>query len=146
MYISETQVRVRYAETDQMGYVYYGNYAQYYEVGRVEALRQLGMSYKAMEESGVMLPVHTFSIKYLKPALYDNLLTIITKIKEIPRARITFYYEIYNEQDVLLNEGETTLVFISMATNKPCAAPDDFVDLDQVSEFKPEVLDGECSA
>lgn len=128
MYVSETTVRVRYAETDKMGYVYYGNYPQYYEVGRVEALRQLGMSYKEMEDSGIMLPVYTCNLKYLKPALYDDLLLIKTTIKEIPRARITFDYEIYNQNNELLNEGSATLVFIDMKTNKPRPAPDSFLE------------------
>ena len=128
MYSSETTVRVRYAETDKMGYVYYGNYAQYYEVGRVEALRQLGLSYKSIEDNGVMLPVFTFSIKYLKPAYYDDLLTIKTVIKEIPQTRINFEYEIYNEKGELLNKGDTTLVFIDIVTNKPCTAPEVFIE------------------
>lgn len=123
MYISETKIRVRYGETDQMGYCYYGNYAQYFEVGRVEALRGLGMSYKSLEDSGIMLPVLEFKIKYLKPAYYDDLLTIKTIIKSLPAARIHFDYETYNEQGTLLNTGETTLVFISKASNRPCAAP-----------------------
>lgn len=129
MYISETKIRVRYAETDQMGYVYYGNYAQYYEVGRVEALRQLGMSYRDMELNGIMLPVLSYSIKYFKPAFYDQELTLKTIIKDIPSARIVFEYECYNDQEVLLNKGETTLVFINKATNKPISAPKDFLDL-----------------
>ena len=128
MYISETTVRVRYAETDKMGYVYYGNYTHYYEVGRVEALRQLGTSYKEMEDSGIMLPVYTCNLKYLKPALYDDLLIIKTTIKELPTVRITFDYEIYNQKNELLNLGNTTLVFINTATNKPCPAPQSFVE------------------
>jgi acyl-CoA thioester hydrolase len=128
MYISETTVRVRYAETDKMGYVYYGNYTQYYEVGRVEALRSLGTSYKEMEDNGVMLPVYTCNLKYMKPALYDDLLIIKTTIKELPTLKITFDYEIYNQKNELLNTGSTTLVFINMATNKPCRAPDSFID------------------
>ncbi|HEX8516572.1 MAG TPA: thioesterase family protein [Bacteroidia bacterium] len=128
MYISETTVRVRYAETDKMGYVYYGNYTQYYEVGRVEAMRSLGTSYKDMEDNGVMLPVYTCSLKYMKPALYDDLLTIRTIIKELPTLKITFDYEIYNEKKELLNSGNTTLVFINMTTNKPCRAPESFVE------------------
>jgi acyl-CoA thioester hydrolase len=128
MYVSETTVRVRYAETDKMGYVYYGNYTHYYEVGRVEALRQLGTSYKQMEDDGVMLPVYTCSLKYLKPALYDDLLVIKTTIKELPTVRIIFDYEIYNQKNELLNTGNTTLVFINMATNKPCPAPDSFLE------------------
>lgn len=128
MYISETTVRVRYAETDKMGYVYYGNYTQYYEVGRVEALRQLGTSYKEMEDNGVMLPVYTCQLKYLKPALYDDLLVVKTTIKEKPTAKIEFDYEIYNQKGELLNIGNTVLVFIDMKTNKPCAAPISFLD------------------
>lgn len=128
MYISETTVRVRYAETDKMGYVYYGNYTQYYEVGRVEALRALGSSYKEMEDNGVMLPVYSCAIKYLKPALYDDLLVIKTIIKEIPTAKITFDYEIYNQKNELINKGTTSLVFINMSTSRPCAAPASFME------------------
>ena len=126
MYSSETQIRVRYAETDQMGYVYYGNYAQYYEVGRVEAMRQLGLSYKAMELSGVMMPVLSFSIKYIKPAFYDDVLTIKTSIKEMPSLRIVFNYETYNQEGLLLNVGETTLVFVDKVKNKTCMPPEAF--------------------
>jgi acyl-CoA thioester hydrolase len=126
-------VRVRYAETDKMGYVYYGNYTQYYEVGRVEALRSLGTSYKEMEDSGVMLPVYTCNLKYLKPALYDDLLVIKTTIRELPTLKITFDYEIYNQKNELLNTGNTTLVFINMSTNKPCRAPESF--LEKISKF-----------
>ena len=128
MHLSETTIRVRYAETDRMGYVYYGNYAQYYEVGRVEALRQLGVSYKSIEDNGVMLPVINFTIRYFKPAHYDDLLTIKTMIKELPGARIDFDYETYNEKGELLNKGNTTLVFINISTNKPCAAPGVFLE------------------
>ncbi|MEO6902561.1 MAG: thioesterase family protein [Bacteroidia bacterium] len=123
MYISETTIRVRYAETDKMGYVYYGNYTQYYEVGRGEALRQLDCSYKKMEEDGIMLPVYTCNLKYLKPALYDDLLIIKTSVKEIPRVKIIFECEIFNQKNELLNIGATTLVFVDMKTNKPCVAP-----------------------
>lgn len=123
MYTSETTLRVRYAETDRMGYVYYGNYAQYYEVGRVEALRQLGMSYRELEDSGIMLPVIEYYIKFFKPAFYDDLLTIKTSIPELPKVRIKFLYEITNAEGDKLNAGETTLVFIDVKTNKPCAAP-----------------------
>ena len=91
-FINTTEIRVRYGETDQMGYCYYGNYAQYFEVGRVEALRSLGMSYKALEEQGVMLPVSEFSVKYLSPAFYDDLLTVKTEITAIKGARIYFTY------------------------------------------------------
>lgn len=128
MFQSEINIRVRYAETDKMGYVYYGNYATYFEVGRVEALRSLELSYKEMEDSGVMLPVIDFKIKYVKPAFYDDLLTIKTYIKEIPQARIRFEYETFNEKNELLNVAETTLVFIDMKTNRPCSAPGLFIE------------------
>jgi acyl-CoA thioester hydrolase len=129
MFNSEVKIRVRYGETDRMGYVYYGNYAEYFEVARVEALRELGMSYKEMEESGIMLPVYTFNIKYLKPAFYDDMLTIKTSIKEIPKAtRIIFLHEIYNEKHELLNTGEVTLVFINIKNKKPVEAPEKFLE------------------
>ncbi|HNS11564.1 MAG TPA: thioesterase family protein [Bacteroidia bacterium] len=127
MFISEVQIRVRYAETDQMGYVYYGNYAAFFEVGRVEALRALGFSYRKLENAGYMLPVMNYNIDYLKPAHYDDLLTIKTSIPLIPSARIHFEYETYNEQEVLINKASTTLVFIDRASNKPCKPPQDFL-------------------
>lgn len=128
MLISETKIRVRYGETDQMGYVYYGNYAQYYEVGRVEALRKLGFSYKEIEKKGILLPVLDYSIHYNKPAFYDDELTIVTTIKDLPGVRITFHYECFNEQKELLNTGVVTLVFIDKERNKPCSPPDWFMD------------------
>jgi acyl-CoA thioester hydrolase len=127
MYTTETKLRVRYAETDKMGYCYYGNYAEYFEVGRVEALRALGATYKEMEDNGVMLPVLSFSIKYFKPAFYDDLLTIKTTITELPTTRLHFIYETINENNVVLNKAETTLAFIDMKTGKPCHAPDWFM-------------------
>lgn len=123
MYVSETQIRVRYSETDQMGYVYYGNYPAYYEVGRAEAMRQLGMTYRQMEEKGVMMPIVTLNCKYIKPALYDDLLTIRTIVKEKPASRMHFFYEVYNEKKDIVNKGETVLAFIDMQKRKPCPAP-----------------------
>ncbi|MBP7166984.1 MAG: acyl-CoA thioesterase [Bacteroidia bacterium] len=123
MYLSETKVRVRYAETDKMSYVYYGNYASYFEVARVEALRDLGMSYRQMEEEGFMLPVLEYKVKYFKPALYDDLLTIRTKIPVMPSVRIVFQYEIFNAENTLLTSAETTLVFIERSSGRPCKAP-----------------------
>ena len=128
MFISETSLRVRYGETDRMGYSYYGNYAEYYEVGRVEALRALGWNYKEMEDGGILLPVYTFSIKYFKPAFYDDLLLIKTTIKEMPSTRLCFDYEMYNSKGEKINEGETTLVFIDAKTKKPRNAPEEFVE------------------
>ena len=124
MFQTETQLRVRYSETDRMSYVYYGNYAQYFEVARVEALRSLGITYKKMEEGGLLLPVLEYSIKYFKPAFYDDLLTIKTVIPKLPEARIYFEYETYNEAGTLLNKAITTLVFINAGNGKPTAAPE----------------------
>ena len=124
MYIAKTTIRVRYSETDQMGYVYYGNYASYYEVGRVEALRQLGLTYKQLEDSGVMMPVLECKSNYIKPAVYDQLLTIIVKIPVIPSVRIKFIYEIFAEDETLLHTGETTLVFVNMKTGRPIRMPE----------------------
>lgn len=123
MITNEIQVRVRYAETDQMGYVYYGNYATYFEVARVELLRSVGFTYKKLEEEGIMLPVFEFSIKYFKPAFYDDLLTIKTTLEYNDGARIRFHYEIFNESGSLLNKAETTLVFIDRRTNRPTIMP-----------------------
>ena len=125
---TETTLRVRYGETDQMGFVYYGVYAQYYEVGRVEAMRSLGFSYKEMEESGVLMPVINLTVNYKKPALYDDEVRIVTMVKEIPGLRITFDYECYNQKDVLLNTGSVTLVFIDKQKNKPMQPPQWFME------------------
>jgi len=123
MYTFETSIRVRYGETDQMGYVYYGNYPLYYEVGRTEMLRSVGLSYRTMEEEGILLPVNSMNIKYIEPARYDDLLTLRVILKELPTAKIHFHYEIYNEQKRLLNTGETTLVFVDAQTRRPRRAP-----------------------
>lgn len=128
MYTFETTARVRYAETDQMGYVYYGNYATFYEIGRVELFRSLGYSYKTLEDNGVMMPVLELNCRYLKPARYDEEITIRTHLKEKPGVRIRFEYELFNAQGELLNTGSTTLVFVDMKRNKPCVAPADFMD------------------
>lgn len=127
MYVHKIKLRVRYAETDQMGYVYYGNYAAYYEVARVETLRSLGFTYKELEDSGVMLPVLEFQIKYVKPAFYDEELTIETTISKLPQARIAFDYKTYNQKNELLNFGSTTLVFVNIETKKPTQAPQEML-------------------
>jgi len=128
MYTHSTKIRVRYSETDQMAYVYYGNYAQYYEVGRVEMLRSLGMTYSSMEKSGVMLPVLELQSKFIKPALYDQEITIKTTVKDLPGVRIHFIYELFNEDNELINHGKTTLVFFDMVKQRPCNPPQDFMD------------------
>lgn len=128
MYSHSTKIRVRYSETDQMGYVYNGNYAQYYEVGRVEMLRSIGMTYGSMEESGVMMPLLELNSKFIKPAFYDQEITIKTTVKERPGVRIYFSYELFNEAGELINLGETTLVFFDMVKKRPCAPPKNFMD------------------
>ena len=128
MYSFKTKVRVRYGETDQMGFVYYGVYAQYFEVGRVELLRSLGVSYKSLEEEGYFLPVVNFEIQYQKPALYDDELTIKTTIKEVPSTRIVFYYETFNMGNELLNTAKVVLVFIDRKNKKPCLPPEIITD------------------
>lgn len=133
MFSHQVSLRVRYAETDRMGYAYYGNYAMYYEVARVEALRALGFSYKELEDEGTLLPVLEFRIKYLKPAFYDDELTVKVMITELPKARIRFEYETYNSARVMINTGETTLVFVDKNTGKPKSAPDRI--LNKLKEF-----------
>ena len=128
MYTAETKLRVRYGETDKMGYVYYGVYPLYYEVGRTELMRKFDYSYKKIEDMGIMLPVISLDIKYYQAAKYDDLLTVKTSLKELPSARIIFYYEILNEQGTLLNEGSTTLVFVDEKNRKPKRAPRELLD------------------
>lgn len=129
MYIHESHIRVRYSETDQMGYTYYGNYAAFYEVGRVEMLRSLGLTYRSFEENGIMMPVLELASKFIKPARYDDLLTIRTILSKLPGARIEFDYELYDEAGTLINTGHTKLVFIDMKNNRPCKPPRKFMEL-----------------
>lgn len=126
MYTSETHIRVRYGETDQMQYVYYGNYALYYEVGRVEALRKLGFTYKELEAMGIMMPVLENHSEFLAPAMYDELLRVVVTIPEKPTVRIRFQYQIFNESNELIHRGETRLVFANRKTGKPCRPPEEF--------------------
>ncbi|MFD1630738.1 acyl-CoA thioesterase [Pseudopedobacter beijingensis] len=126
MFVFETQIRVRYADVDQMGYVYNGNYATYYEVGRTEALRSLGMTYKSMEEDGVMLPVLEMKSKFFRPIKYDENITLKVTIPNKPGVRILFKYDIFNEQNEHVHTGETTMVFVDIEKNKPCMPPDNF--------------------
>jgi len=125
MYSNETQIRVRYAETDQMQVVYHGNYAQYFEVARVESIRQLGMTYKTMEALGVMMPIVEWHAQFIRPALYDDLLTIKTILKALPADhRIEFFHEVYNEAKKLLATGRVVLYFINSTTRKKTNMPD----------------------
>lgn len=118
------EMRVRYGETDAMGVVYYGNYALYLEQGRTEWLRDLGYSYKELEDSGIMLPVVQLKVDYKHSARYDELIRVTTRLKEIPTAKITFLYEVHNQEERLLCKAETTLVFIDKNTSKIRRAPD----------------------
>ena len=129
MYSAKTQIRVRYAETDQMSYVYYGNYATYYEVARVEALRQLGFDYAQMEEQGVMMPVLDLHSNFHKAAKYDELLTIEVIIPKLPAVKMLFEYKITNLKDELINSGSTTLVFLSTSNHKPVRAPETLLNI-----------------
>ena len=128
MYSHKINIRVRYGETDKMGFVYYGIYAQYYEVGRVELLRSLGISYKSLEDSGFELPVVSFKINYKRPAFYDDEIIIKTSISEIPSSKIIFDYECFNIDGSLLNNGQVVLVFVNSDTKKPCKPPQAIID------------------
>jgi acyl-CoA thioester hydrolase len=124
MYIAETQVRVRYAETDQMNVVYHGNYAQYFEVARAESIRQLGLSYKDMEAIGIIMPIVELHTKFLRPAHYDDLLTIRTTLSKLPEDhRIEFQQEVFNEQQKLLTIGKVVLYFIKADTREKTTMP-----------------------
>ena len=124
MFSYDTQVRVRYGETDQMGYLYYGNYAQYFEVGRAEMIRSLGLSYKEMEEThGVMMPVMSLQMRFVRPALYDELLTIRTTLRQLPESTITFHCEIFNEKKKLVNGGSVKLCFVDRTTGHTIGGP-----------------------
>ncbi len=125
----QIKVRVRYSETDQMGVVYHGNYAQYFEMGRVEWLRNMGISYKWMEDNGIMLPVVSLTMNYKKPARYDDLLTITTKMIKLSSVKIEFDYEITNENNELLTTGYSVLVFVDMKTGRPTAPPEYILNL-----------------
>ena len=129
MISDKIQFRVRYGETDQMSYAYHGNYAAYFEMGRTEWLRKLGVSYKNMEESGIMLPVINLNTNYIKPAKYDDILTLKTTLAKKPSAKIEFDFEIHNESDELLTTAKATLVFVNMVTNKPTRAPKYIMDI-----------------
>ena len=122
-------LRTRYAETDQMGVVYYGNYPQYLELGRVEWLRAIGLTYKEMEAEGIMMPVVSLQIQYKKPALYEELITIRTKLKDLPSTKIEFDYEILNEKGELLSTANTILVFVDAKTFRPVRCPEKVLDL-----------------
>jgi acyl-CoA thioester hydrolase len=123
MFTHNTKIRVRYSETDQMGYVYYGRYAEYFEAGRVEAFRSLGISYKELEEQGIMMPVLNLQVNYYKPLYYDEELTVQVTIPKLPTLRIQFIYKVFNAAGELTADGETSLLFVDAATRKPMRMP-----------------------
>jgi acyl-CoA thioester hydrolase len=124
MFTTETQIRIHYALTDQMGMVYHGHYAQFYEIGRAEAIRQIGYTYKDIEEMGIIMPVVDIHSRFLRPAKYDDLITVKTILKELPlHHKVVFNHEIFNEQDELLNTGDITLYFMDTKTMKRCEMP-----------------------
>ena len=124
MFITETQIRIHYALTDQMGVVYHGHYAQFYEIGRAEAIRQLGFTYKDLEAMGIIMPVVDIHSRFLRPAKYEDLITVKTVLKEMPlHHKIVFHHEIYNEKDELLNTGDVTLYFMQANGMKRCEMP-----------------------
>ncbi|WP_199141225.1 acyl-CoA thioesterase [Pedobacter sp. ASV12] len=128
MFVYESKVRVRYAETDQMGVVHHGNYAQYYELARTECFEACsGMSYESMEADGVMLPISEMHSKFIKPALYNQVLTIKSIVKTLPTVKLEVEYEIYNEANELINTGSTLLVFVNKQTRRPCPPPESFM-------------------
>ena len=125
MFTHQTQIRIHYALTDQMGFVYHGHYAQFYEIGRTEALRSLGITYKSIEEIGIIMPVVEIHTKFLRPAKYDDLITVVTKVTELPlHHKIIFHGEIYNEKNELLNSGTVTLYFMNAKTMRRCNMPE----------------------
>jgi acyl-CoA thioester hydrolase len=134
MLSSKTQIRIHYGLTDQMGVVYHGRYAEFYEIGRTEALRRLGLTYKEVEAAGVMMVVTEIHSKFLRPAVYDDLITVVTTLKEMPaHHKIVFHSEIFNEQNQLLNVGEVSLYFLDAATRKRCVMPENMKE--KVSPF-----------
>lgn len=124
MFRHETQIRVRYAETDQMGYLYYGNYATYYEVGRAEMIRSLGLTYQSMEDDyGILMPVMSLQMRFVRPARYDELITVRTELRQLPQQHIVFHHELFNPKGKLVNGGSVKLCFVDQASNKTVAAP-----------------------
>ena len=124
---NNTTFKIRYSETDQMGYAHHGNYAQYFEIGRLELLHELGISYKKMEDEGLILPVYSINTRFIQPARFDDTVRLRTLLKEIPGARITFEYEIYNSENKKISTGETVLVFVNTKKNRPIKIPKDLL-------------------
>lgn len=128
MFTTETQIRVRYAETDQMGVVYHSNFFPYFEVARAEAIREMGITYADMEKAGIIMPVVDVHCRYLRPARYDDLLTIKTILKELPvHHKIEFHHEVYNEQNELLAAGKIILYFMEAKSMKRTSMPEPLI-------------------
>ncbi len=121
---TKTTYRIRYADTDQMGVVYYGNYPRFYEIGRSEMIRDLGYTYRELEKTGVFMPVASLTAQYRMPLYYDELITIETSIKKLPQARMVFFHTIYNSKHELVHTAEVTLVFLSKETSRPVRVPE----------------------
>lgn len=139
MYSHDFKKRVRYGETDKMGYLYYGNYAQYYEIGRVEMIRSLGLTYRQLEDDlRVMMPVMSLQLRYVRPAYYDDLVTIRTTLKELPEKFITFHMELFNQQNKLINGGKVKLCFVDTQTQQTVMAPEILIN-----QLKPYFTDRE---
>jgi acyl-CoA thioester hydrolase len=128
MYCTETIIRVRYGETDQMGYMYYGHYPEYFEVSRTDMIRSLGLSYREIEDSGIIMPVKSLKVDYKTPALYDELLTVKSCLKTLPEIKLDIDYEIYNENKQLVCTGNTVLAFVDVKTRRPKRAPEFFLE------------------
>ncbi len=133
MYSSETKIRVRYGETDKMGYVYHANYVQYFDIGRTELMRELGLTYAKLEETGIILPVRSLNINYIRPGFYDQELTLKTYLRIIPTVKIKFEYELFNPLNELMSTGEVTLAFLDNITRRPVKPPKLF--LNKVQSF-----------
>ena len=129
MIVRETKIRVCYADTDKMGVVYYGNYPRFYEIGRNELIRGIGISYKNLEKEGILLPARSLNINYIKSAYYDDMLTVRTIVDEIPMVKFPIKTEIYNEKGDLINNGKVVLAFYNNIRNKPCRPPIEFIDI-----------------
>tara|TARA_B110000014_G_scaffold200181_1_gene149631 strand:- start:433 stop:846 length:414 start_codon:yes stop_codon:yes gene_type:complete len=126
---SNFKVRIRYSDTDQMGYVYYGKYANFYEIARVELFRKLGFSYSQLEKKGIGMPVIEMKSKYLMPAKYDEIIKINIQIKEKPSAKILFHYKLYNEKNNLINTASTLLTFINLQSKKAIRTPKELLHI-----------------
>lgn len=126
------KIRVNYYDTDQMGYVHHSNYVKYYESARIDLMRKIGVPYSEIEKTGIMLPVIDLQIKYIRPAFFEDVLMIKTTLEKVTSVRVVFTYQMFNESDELLNEGTTTLAFVSKETRKLCDPPKDLLEKLQV--------------